>query len=129
MKLKKYLYTLIVLCTMGTFTGCSDWLDYTPKDRETEDQTFSSKQGFYTAVNGVYNRLIDDVMYGKNLTFKTGGVDGCDCDEILKLIADGKIDTTPLITHRFALNDIEKAYDIFENKLENVIKVAITPVQ
>ena len=68
-------------------------------------------------------------MYGKNLTFKTGGVDGCDCDEILKLIADGKIDTTPLITHRFALNDIEKAYDIFENKLENVIKVAITPVQ
>ena len=69
MKLKKYLYTLIVLCTMGTFTGCSDWLDYTPKDRETEDQTFSSKQGFYTAVNGVYNRLIDDVMYGKNLTW------------------------------------------------------------
>ena len=68
-------------------------------------------------------------MYGKNLTFKTGGVDGCDCDEILKLIADGKIDTTPLITHRFALNDIEKAYDIFENKLENVIKVTITPVQ
>lgn len=25
-------------------------------------------------------------MYGKNLTFKTGGVDGCDCEEILKLI-------------------------------------------
>lgn len=69
MKLKKYLYTLIVLCTMGTFTGCSDWLDYTPKDKETEDQTFSSKQGFYTAVNGVYNRLLDDVLYGKNLTW------------------------------------------------------------
>ena len=54
---------------MGAFTGCSDWLDYTPKDKETEDQTFSSKQGFYTAVNGVYNRLIDDVLYGKNLTW------------------------------------------------------------
>ena len=25
-------------------------------------------------------------MYGKNLTFKTGGVDGCDCTEILSLI-------------------------------------------
>ena len=35
-------------------------------------------------------------MYGKNLTFKTGGVDGCDCAEILRLIAAGKIDTTPL---------------------------------
>ena len=69
MKLKKYLYILIVLCTMGAFTGCSDWLDDTPKDKETEDQTFSSKQGFYTAVNGVYNRMADDVLYGQNLTY------------------------------------------------------------
>lgn len=64
-------------------------------------------------------------MYGKNLTFKTGGVDGCDCDETLKLIQEGKIDTTPLLTHVFELKDIEKAYDIFENRRENVIKVAI----
>ena len=66
-------------------------------------------------------------MYGKNLTFKTGGVDGCDCAEILALIEQGKIDTTPLITHRFALRDIEEAYHIFENKLDEVIKIAITP--
>lgn len=64
-------------------------------------------------------------MYGKNLTFKTGGVDGCDCEEILRLIEEGKIDTTPLITHRFALKDIEEAYRIFENRLEGVIKVAV----
>lgn len=66
-------------------------------------------------------------MYGKNLTFKTGGVDGCDCEEILKLIEQGKIDTTPLVTHAFDLKDIDKAYDIFENKRENVIKIAIKP--
>ena len=36
------------------------------------------------------------------------------------------IDTTPVITHRFALKDIEKAYDIFENKLDGVIKIVIT---
>lgn len=65
-------------------------------------------------------------MYGKNLTFKFGGVDGCDCAEILSLIEQGKIDTTPLITHKFALADIEKAYDIFENRLDNVVKIAIT---
>lgn len=64
-------------------------------------------------------------MYGKNLTFKTGGVDGCDCEEILRLIEEGKIDTTPLITHRFALKDIEEAYRIFENRLDGVIKVAV----
>lgn len=64
-------------------------------------------------------------MYGKNLTFKTGGVDGCDCAEILNLIAEGKIDTTPLITHRFPLREIEEAYRIFENRQDGVIKVAI----
>lgn len=65
-------------------------------------------------------------MYGKNLTFKTGGVDGCDCEEILTLIEQGKIDTTPLITHKFPLKNIEKVYEIFENRQENVIKIAIT---
>ena len=38
-----------------------------------------------------------------------------------------KIDTTPLITHRYKLDDIEEAYHLFENKLDGVIKVAITP--
>ena len=65
-------------------------------------------------------------MYGKNLTFKTGGVDGCDCAEILSLIEQGKLDTTPLITHRFALSEIEEAYQVFENRLDGVIKIAIT---
>lgn len=66
-------------------------------------------------------------MYGKNLTFKTGGVDGCDCEEILSLIADGKIDTTPLITHTYPLKDIEAAYELFENRQDGVIKVAVRP--
>lgn len=65
-------------------------------------------------------------MYGKNLIFKTGGVDGCDCEEILSLIEQGKIDTTPLITHNYSLSQIEEAYDLFENKKDGVIKVAIT---
>lgn len=64
-------------------------------------------------------------MYGKNLTFKTGGVDGCDCEEILRLIADGKIDTTPLITHVYPLRQIDEAYDLFENRKDHVIKVAV----
>lgn len=64
-------------------------------------------------------------MYGKNLTFKTGGVDGCDCEEILRLIAEGKIDTTPLITHRYSLSQIEEAYDLFENRKDNVVKIAV----
>lgn len=64
-------------------------------------------------------------MYGKNLTFKTGGVDGCDCAEILHLIAEGRIDTTPLITHRFPLSRIMEGYRLFESRADGVIKVAV----
>ncbi len=66
-------------------------------------------------------------MYGKNLTFQTGGVDGCDCARILELIAAGQLDTTPLITHTYPLADIDAAYALFEEKRENVMKVAIVP--
>lgn len=64
-------------------------------------------------------------MYGKNLTFKTGGVDGCDCGEILELISQGKLDTEPLITHTYPLTEIAAAYDLFENRRDGVMKVAI----
>ena len=64
-------------------------------------------------------------MYGKNLTFKTGGVDGCDCGEILELISQGKLDTEPLITHTYPLKEIAAAYDLFENRRDGVMKVAI----
>ena len=64
-------------------------------------------------------------MYGKNLTFKTGGVDGCDCGEILELVSQGKLDTEPLITHTYPLKEIAAAYDLFENRRDGVMKVAI----
>ena len=66
-------------------------------------------------------------MYGKNLVFKTGGVDGCKCDEILALIAAGKLDARDLITSVFALKDIDKAYELFESRRNGVIKVAVKP--
>lgn len=64
-------------------------------------------------------------MYGKNLTFQTGGVDGCFCDEILSLIAQGRLDPTPLITHTFPLQEIEAAYSLFEARQDGVMKIAI----
>lgn len=66
-------------------------------------------------------------MYGKNLTFKTGGVDACDCDKTMQLISEGKIDTTHLITHCYPLSRIQDAYDLFAKRAEGVIKTAIYP--
>lgn len=66
-------------------------------------------------------------MYGKNLTFKTGGVDACRCGEILGLIAAGQLDTEPLITHTYPLADVMEAYRLFEAKEDGVLKVAVRP--
>ena len=35
------------------------------------------------------------------------------------------IDTTPLITQNFALTEIKEAYRIYENNLDEIIKVGI----
>lgn len=64
-------------------------------------------------------------MYGKNLVFKTGGVDGSFCQEIMDLTACGKLDTEFLITHRCSLEEIMEAYDVFENRKDHVIKYAV----
>lgn len=64
-------------------------------------------------------------MYGKNLTFKTGGVDACHCGEIMDLIGSGSIDPSVLITHTFDFEDIMDAYDLFASREDGVMKVAI----
>ena len=38
-----------------------------------------------------------------------------------------RIDTTPLITHRYKLADIEEAYRVFEEKLGGIIQIAVEP--
>ena len=66
-------------------------------------------------------------MYGKNLTFKTGGVDACGLDEVMALIAAGKLDTSLLISRRYPLNDILDAYRAFEAHEDDCLKVVIIP--
>ena len=64
-------------------------------------------------------------MYGKNLIFKTGGVDAVHCEKLLHLISEGKINTDFLISKKMPLSEIEKAYKIFEAKEEDCLKIAI----
>ena len=68
-------------------------------------------------------------MYGKNLTFYTGGVDAGKCPEIMRLIEAGRLDTNLMITHRAPLNDIMLGYDIFANQKEGCIKWVVTPFE
>ena len=67
------------------------------------------------------------VMYGKNLTFKTGGVDAVHSARLLDWIAQGKLSTDYLITHRGPLNEILEGYRVFGGREEPCLKWAVTP--
>jgi len=46
---------------------------------------------------------------------------------LMGVIGSGRIDLKPLVTHRFTLDRIEEAYDLFSHQRDGVLKVAITP--
>jgi alcohol dehydrogenase len=46
---------------------------------------------------------------------------------LMEVVRYGRVDLTPLLTHRYALDDIVEAYQLFGERRENVVKVAITP--
>ncbi len=46
---------------------------------------------------------------------------------LLTMVASGRVDLTPLVTHRFDLEDLKDAYDVFSHQREGVMKVAIYP--
>jgi threonine dehydrogenase-like Zn-dependent dehydrogenase len=46
---------------------------------------------------------------------------------LMAVIAGGRVDLKPLVTHRFGLDRIEEAYDLFSHQRDGVLKVAITP--
>ena len=46
---------------------------------------------------------------------------------LMDVIQSGRVDLKPLVTHRFKLDDIVAAYDLFSHQRDGVLKVAITP--
>jgi threonine dehydrogenase-like Zn-dependent dehydrogenase len=46
---------------------------------------------------------------------------------LLNVVASGRIDLSPLVTHHYALDDIVAAYDLFAHQRDGVLKVAIKP--
>lgn len=46
---------------------------------------------------------------------------------MLEVVASGRVDLSGLVTHRFKLDQIEEAYDLFSHQRDGVLKVAITP--
>ena len=66
-------------------------------------------------------------MYGKNLTFKTGGVDAIHCKKLIELISQNKLNTDFLISKEITLSEIIQGYEIFKNKPDGLLKIAVIP--
>jgi alcohol dehydrogenase len=63
----------------------------------------------------------------KNIGATMGLVNMVHMDRLLKVIEAGLLDATPLITHRMPLKDGVKGYEMFDRKLNDVIKIALLP--
>lgn len=46
---------------------------------------------------------------------------------LLNVVDSGRADLRPLVTHRYKLDEIEEAYELFANQRDGVMKIAITP--
>jgi alcohol dehydrogenase len=90
----------------------------------------SVRKGGSVSLMGMWGEPVEvplNDMVMNNITIFTGLVDCNRLEEIVQLIEAGRINTNFLITHRMKLDDILEAYRIFENKEDNVLKIAITP--
>jgi threonine dehydrogenase-like Zn-dependent dehydrogenase len=46
---------------------------------------------------------------------------------LMEVIKHGRVDLTPLLTHRFSLDDIAEGYRLFGERRDGCLKVAVKP--
>lgn len=87
------------------------------------------RPGGHVANVGVHGRpaqLHLERLWIRDVTITTGLVDTFSTPTLLRLVAEGQLDTSELVTHRFGLDEIQDAYDVFERPQESgVLKVAL----
>jgi len=85
--------------------------------------------GGHIASIGVFGMSVElhlERLWSQNITLTTRLVDTVTTPMLLKMLAAGALDPTPLVTHRFRLDDIMRAYDTFANAAkEKALKVIL----
>jgi len=62
--MKRYLVLIIIITVFGS---CKKWLDVQPQSQVSQDDLFSTEDGFKEAINGLYSRCAQKDLYGKEL--------------------------------------------------------------
>ncbi|MEO6087045.1 MAG: alcohol dehydrogenase, partial [Umezawaea sp.] len=66
-------------------------------------------------------------LWIRNVTITTGLVDTKSTPTLLRMLATGQLDATRFLTHRFRLDEMEAAYDVFGNPQETgALKVVLS---
>ncbi|GMF05221.1 unnamed protein product [Ambrosiozyma monospora] len=55
----------------------------------------------------------------RKVTISSGFLDGHSTSHLIDLVAKGELDPAPLVSHKFKLSEVEKAYEVFSNPIEN----------
>lgn len=77
-------------------------------------------------VHGAPATLHLETLWIKNVTITTGLVDTSTTPRLLRLLADHQIDPTPIVTHRFELDEFMEAYDVFSRPADTgALKVVL----
>lgn len=66
MKFNKLLICVLISCVSG---ACSDWLSVSPEEHVNEKDLFAEADGFKVALNGIYRKMGETSMYGKEMSF------------------------------------------------------------
>jgi len=67
-------------------------------------------------------------LFSRNITLKMGQAPVIHyMPELYRMIMDGRLDPTDIITHRLSLDEAQHAYEIFDEKKDNCIKVVLKP--
>jgi alcohol dehydrogenase len=78
---------------------------------------------------GVHGKPVElhlEKLWDRNISLTTQLVDTVTTPMLLKIVRSGKLQPSKLVTHRFAMNDIMKAYDTFGNAAkEGALKVVL----
>jgi threonine dehydrogenase-like Zn-dependent dehydrogenase len=90
------------------------------------------RKGGIVSIPGVYGGFVDKLPLGaafsKGLTFKMGQTHVQHyLRPLLKLVEDGRIDPSFVVTHRVPLEFAPEAYEMFKRKQDGCVKIVLTP--
>lgn len=90
------------------------------------------RKGGHVSIPGVYMEFVDKLNFGaafnKGLTLKMGQTHVHRyLEQLFKVVSEGKLDPSFVITHKLPLEKAPQAYELFKHKEENCIKVVLNP--